>query len=492
MAITNFCPDSSVLHFAQLRTEKRIFWLFSLGRCVVGMRYERTPLGKGHLRQNDVIKHGCGTRTPGLRIVEYEDIARFAEEADHLMALQRYQEAEKLLEPYFIPEVLEEFKEWFYLHSSAVNYAVCLLQIGRVQESVSIFEKLDACNDKPDVFYVNYSLALLKAGRWEAAEEVCRRGLLHFPEDLGILGNHTIALRCCGQLDAAQDSARKRISLRRDVHSIEEAVAVLFSRARAHQYSNLPNAISDAKIAWDLIKEGLCLNPEFWSLRLTETDACKFAHDESKALDLWKAIYESDRCPAVYRRLAFEKMVDSLADGKHFQSALDMIQKMRDEQLSDGLVAIKMRILARHFMIGKIDSNGAHILIPEVRDYYLNGSSNAIIAAEILDWIGETNKGVSLLRKQLSLEPKNWDAIRTIAFLHVRANRPHEALKCAELLPQIAPWRAESYDVLSYVARAAANSKAADQAKILGDEVFAQEQAMFEELRTHFDRTPDK
>jgi len=123
------------------------------------------------------------------------------------MALQRYKEAEQLLRPHFVAEALDVTDEWWPSHSLAHCYAVCLLNLGHVHDSIAILQKLNAINDRPAEFYINYSLALLKAGKCEVANEVCEHGLLHFPEDLDILGNRTIALKNSGRLAAAQEAA---------------------------------------------------------------------------------------------------------------------------------------------------------------------------------------------------------------------------------------------------------------------------------------------
>ena len=75
----------------------------------------------------------------------------------------------------------------------------------------------------------------------------------------------------------------------------------------------------------------------------------------------------------------------------------------------------------------------------------------------------------------------------SIAQFKLRAGTPLQALKYARLLGEVAPWRAESYDWLSYVAKAAGHFEAAHEAKILGEKVFANEQELFRRLNGHFD-----
>ena len=332
---------------------------------------------------------------------------------------------------------------------------------------------------------------MLKAGKWQTANTVCEHGLKRFADDLDILGNHTIALRNSELLDAAQESAIKRLNLRRDVHSIEEAVNVLHSQATAKRDINLPDAISLEKITWDLIQEGLSLNPRFYTLCFAEIYARTFAHDKSKVVDLCNAMIKSDHCPLSYRQLAFEKMIETLAEGEFFLDALDMIKRLGNSP-PERVVQIKMRILARHFMIGR-DSAGQRIIISEVTDYYLKkvaGKSyrSPSIAAEILEWAGERDKAAVLLDNHLSTEPRDWEAIKVMALLRLRAGASTDALKYARMLSQIAPWRAESYDWLSFVGREVKRPDVEEEARSRGNEIFAKEDALFKGLRAYFDK----
>jgi hypothetical protein len=262
-------------------------------------------------------------------------------------------------------------------------------------------------------------------------------------------------------------------------------------QAKQTRDKNLPNAVADAKSAWNLIKEGLSLNPRFLTLQLAEIQARQFAHDELNVVELCNAMIEADWCPRSFRQLAFEKMIETLADGKSFKSALDMIQRLGNS-LSERVVAIKMRILARHFMIGQNDAAGHQIIIPEVRDYYLQTAadrsySSPVIAAEILEWVGEAEKARTVLDTYLSAEPNDWEGTKAMALLRLRTGTSADALKYAQLLPQIAPWRAESYELHSYVERKANRLDVAEKATTRGDEVFAKEEVLFKELREYFD-----
>ena len=184
-------------------------------------------------------------------------------------------------------------------------------------------------------------------------------------------------------------------------------------------------------------------------------------------------------------------MAEKLAEGKLFNTALELLQRCGDN-LSERLLALKMRILARHFMIGKDNPNGQRIVIPEVRDYFLEETSaqslrDPVLAAEISEWLDDPIKAVDVLEKHLSKRPDDWEGIRVMALIRLRMGNLEGALQYVQLLPTVAPWRAESFDWLSYVAERGNRPDIVQQAKLRGDEVFGEEGRMFEELRAYLD-----
>ena len=96
-------------------------------------------------------------------------------------------------------------------------------------------------------------------------------------------------------------------------------------------------------------------------------------------------------------------------------------------------------------------------------------------------------KAVDVLEKHLSKRPADWEGIRVMALIRLRMGNLEGALQYVQLLPTVAPWRAESFDWLSYVAERVNRPDVVQQAKLRGDEVFGEEGRMFEELRAYLD-----
>ena len=464
---------------------------FALNRCVISERYERHQLGKGNAAQQQAIVN-ASVKGKDVVLLEFDDMAPYLEEAGNLIALGRYKEAEVLLHPCYVPELIKGATSWHFGHSCAETYAFCLQHISdRLDEAVDIYAVLSPVQEKPAEFYVNYSLALLRASKWANAKNVCQRGLAHFPDDLDLLGNYTISLRSCGDIEEAQIVAMRRLAMRRDVHSIEEAVGVLRVQRNCLRNRDLPKAISLAETEYNLIREGLTLNPRFPSLRLTEIQLLRFAYAENKALEACQTMINDEQIPATYRQLAFLEMVEEIGESEHFKTALELIDKFMNENLpttvQERLFFIQWRIYADKCMIGRDSQSGERIVIQEVVDYFLAKGEREypypVMTARVLEWIGHVDEAEALLRGVINDSEDSWGARRELALLLQRAGRFKEAISEANGLVEEAPWRAESYNTLSFVADKGGDTKLASEAKKRTTQTFDKEMELFDKLR---------
>lgn len=464
-----------------------------MNRCALGLRYERTVLGKGHINQDEMLRREAINAVSDFVVIEAEAVEPFLEEASNLIAMSRYVEAETLLRPHAHNFQTNGGRSWLPTDSITLNYALCLLKIRRFSDADHFLYELERIGNKPSEFYVNMSLAHLGSNRWKDAIAVCRQGLLTFPSDPDIQGNLTLAQLNIGDIDAAAESAIKRIRLRREINALGEGANILLRQAMAKRDTDLPTAIDIAKIASDLLNEAIQINPRHYPLHLMQIQIRRFAHDESAVLTLAQGMIDSDGCPLIYRQLAFTEMVEKLSEGKSYQSALDLIQRSKQGD-TERLMAVKMRTLARHRMIGKETQGGKRVLIPEVREYFLTASDagryrDPVMAAEIFEWMEDSTSAMKTLDHYLSESPNDWDGIKLLAMIYLRQGSFYRAVDIAQLLSKRAPWRAESYDVLSYVAVKAGRKDVADSAKKKGDEIFAKEDELYVGLRAHLDAT---
>lgn len=105
------------------------------------------------------------------------------------------------------------------------------------------------------------------------------------------------------------------------------------------------------------------------------------------------------------------------------------------------------------------------------------------MAARVLEWMGNLGEAEFLLRNLINSSPNEWRARKELVLLLQRSGRINDAITEANNYVNICPWRAESYDTLCYVAGKAGNSQLSGQAKLKGDNIFAQEMKLFDSLK---------
>ena len=471
----------------------------ALERCEPGTRYKRTVLGKGEKQQMDLLMNvpDKNRGKDGYMVVEMDDLMPFLKEANDLIALDRYAEAEKIYRPHVLPEMLGKWTQWWGLpHDMAVNYGLCLDRLGRASEAENLFRVLTKNASKPAVFYVNYSMTLNLLNKNREAVDLCREGLKCFANDIDIQGNLTIALIQVREYEQAVDSALKRLKLRRDVHSLDEAANVLLEYATAIRYTDLPHAIELAKTMGGLIREGLHLNPNYHILSLREVLLRSLIRDAQAVNTFASALWGSESVPLNIRKHALIQMLEHWSDNGYGSDAgADGVLEFINNHpgwlsVIPELKEIKLRTIARYKMMREKERDGQRVVIPEVVDYFLKKTPSGlfldpILAAQLKDWLGDTKEALDILATYLSDVPDDFNGIRLMAMLHSSSGNFVEAVKFAQSLVKIAPWRAESYDCLAYVAERAGDANLENRARIEGDKVFSEEMRLYKEARTY-------
>ena len=466
---------------------------FSLKNCDISEREKKYQLGKGHDSMNQIVKN-APIKGKGMVLLEFDEIAPFLQESSDLIALGRYKEAEQLLYGFYNPDILKNSSSWNFGHSIALNYALCIQKIdGRLNEALKIYETIKLAENQPVELFINYSLALLQKSRWIEAKEICQNGLSLFPDDLDLLGNYTISLMNCNEIEFAYKNAMHRLHLRRDVHSIEEAISVL-SLYRDHlRDRDLPQAIQISKLQYELIKEGLSLNPFFASLHLAQIKLLFFIHDQDNALKTYQKLSGENQVSSIYKQIAFADIIEGLGefDSAQYETALELVEKFKHvisfEPSKNRIQYIKWKIYAERYMIGKDNKDGERIVIKEVVDFFLPKNRSEypypFMAAKILDWMGDFQNAENIILSILEKSPQNWEVFREYIFMLIRNNQLNEALIKAKEIIKMAPWRAESYDVLSYAAKQSGDSQLSFQMKEQGNEIINKEIVLFDTLR---------
>ena len=464
----------------------------TLQEALVQERYRRNVIGHGNL--NHAIRETSVIGAKGYAVMDFDEIFQHAKEAESLIALSRFAEARAVLEQLYVPESIAMITEWCGFHVIANNLALCITSIDECQhEAVEILDRLSRLRGKPAEYYVNHSLALLRISRYSEAKQVCQHGLQHFPADVGILGNRTIALKNLGDLDGALQSALERLRVRRDTNGLEETAAVLMTWCRANWGKDLPAAIAKAQLAVDLLNEGLEISPENGPLKYNKLELLRLVGQSAPAAQLCQDLIEGESSHLAVRHAAFFSLVEILAETKNQKDALNEIKEHAARCTTQGFAerfrCLENRVLAEHFMIGRNDASGARVLLREPVDFFLReGVENGkykypIIAAKILEWMNRRDEAVEALKQELEINEQSWDVANCMAQFLSRWKRHGEAIPWADHLISVGPWKAESYDTASFVYQQAGDTEKADDLKTEGDRIFAEETRLREAFR---------
>jgi len=505
---------------------------YDINNSRINIRYIRHQPGKGLEKQKKIMENIKYESSRGW--IEREEIIQFLNEADNLCALGKYEEAMHILTPYYIPEIIVNGAAWHGGHSLIEFYAYCVTKMGEPKISEKVYEELNTLTNKPAVFYVNYGLTLLNMQKFKDAIKICKAGDELYPNDYDILGNLTIALQLSGKLDEAEASAFIRLNLRRDVHSLEEAVMIIHLQMNLLRYTDLPRAAEYAKTALKLTQEGLLLNPRFNSLQFTKIQLLRFCHDGYTAFNACKQLIESPYVNITIKELAFlqqceirNEIISQQADVNIFINDIDnSLPNLKTKSVINDLLRLRMKTIAEKLMLGKTYDGGS-IVYPEVVDFFLRDNEkclNPVMCARIIDYYSNPNyykngkinltcvstnevdktclNKRDIIKKQfneqlsewqnqpnlalLILEPHtstDWEACKWYVMISKVYNNIDDAYAKARNCILLAPWKAESYDILTYVAQHFNDIKLMNETKIEADAIFHKEKIIFNELQ---------
>jgi len=468
---------------------------YSLDKSTIARRQKHYQLGKGFVNLKKEIQKAPIKRGE-FAVLDFDQLKPYIFEATQLMNLGRFAEAEKILSGFYISGMIENTTVWHLGHSFALDYAYCLQNIeDQRKKAFDIYNKLEQASEKPVEFYVNYSIALLQNQNSKKAESICKEGLIKFPDDLDLLGNYTIALRDNNHLEEAYKNSIKRLNLRRDIHSISEANNVLASLRDAFRDNDLPKSIDFANRQYNLIREGLTLNPNSGDFHLAKIKLLLFLFSYDKSIEAYQSMSENKLIHSLYNIHAIASIIEAMTNSNYYDTAYELIQKFEptfnDPEIKKRMIACRMKILAEHHMIGLENKRGERLIDQNVVDYYLTRENNnfrdPIMAARILEWLGDIEEANNMFQDYFNDGYQDWISSWEYTKMLIRTRQFDFALERGKKLIEDYSWRAESYDVYSYCAESIGEIKLSEEMKEKSDSVYAKEMELFESLRRKID-----
>jgi tetratricopeptide (TPR) repeat protein len=163
-------------------------------------------------------------------------------------------------------------------------------------------------------------------------------------------------------------------------------------------------------------------------------------------------------------------------------------QKITKSPFKEKLRFLDNDIIAKNFMIGKLDANGNRMIFPSVVSYFLEENYNGdgytypCQAARILEWLNREDEAINILSEAINQTPDSWVAANNLGQMLSRRERHAEAVQWADYIIKIRPWEIESYDISIYIYTRAGDKAKAALLEEESNRVFAEA----ERLRTKF------
>ncbi len=395
--------------------------------------------------------------------VELDDVIPYLREADALCALGEYIEAEKIYSRLFVPELVAIMPDAPCHEVPTINYAHCLIALGKYSQAADALHCLDGARQKPAEYFVDLSLAQIKLRQFSAAAQTASEGLKIYPDDRDLLGNLLIAQINSGEFEAASATARVRLSRIRDVHSLHEVASLHTAFAVETGDKDWPLAARNLKHALALLREAEQLNPRYLPVRLQipqvlyDLGAYAACSDEiGRVKDL--GLHVSDRAALLNLQA---RCLDRVGAHKECWEFCDrwLHQKQPDSVSRAWIVElerIRAITIADGFCIGMM-KDGKRVIAPMAAEFFARIATEAEFRqaidfsylARLHEWMEEMPQAFDVLNRGESLYPSYWEFSFNRADFALRLGDLESALRYAAQATELAPWRKPGWAVLA-------------------------------------------
>ena len=470
-----------------------------------GVRYAMPMVGAR--TYGDYLKSdkGTGNATGTRRVVEGSEIKQFMREADALLAVGDYKKAEEILGGLFVPEMVTAVPDYPYNQAVAIAYALCLVKFGRADEAIKVLECLSAAKEKPAEYFVNLSLALIGKSDHRASVSTALDGLRLYPDDQDLIGNLLVAQTAIGEFEAAAETAKIRLTHKRDVHSLQEVGTLHYKYADSILELNWPLAVKNLKLAAGLLGEAKELNPRYLPARLQLTIALEAMTAYVQCSAEINAMYDmplhdSDR---FFLAHLMARCLDRVNDHKScLKFCNDWLKRISEVQETNPvsqynivrLERVRAATIADGFCIGQMTTDGKRVIVPEVPEFFTQivrdeerrEPGDFCYLARFREWTEKHEEAEAVLAQAQSLYPEYWEIPFQRAAFRCRAGDYSGAIDSAEHATQLAPWKTPTWHLLGMVHDGLGRSGQAEIAKDRAKEVQQAREQLADEIATAF------
>lgn len=383
-----------------------------------------------------------------LEVVELRNLSPYLDEYDALVALGNWDKAKEHIARLYIPEEAKPDKKWGLGHSIALSYSLCLIRSSVATKAVALLAPLANMPDLPSEYYVNYSLGLLHIHDYATAEIICAAGLKKSPGDKDLLGNYVLALQAQNKLSEALRHLEVRLQHGRDVHSLEEAAAVLRQLAEECGESDWPQYTSYLKKALKYLMEARDQNPRFLSARYSLASTLLDLEQHGAAAEEFKRIAEIAGKKSVFTELAMSQYGRLMMEVGLYKECIEFCKKWIPEFNDPSHLnrAMAMAITEGWY----VDKNGNPIVVPQALQIFENAVKGGCpkvedfcYLAELISRMKKHDEAQALFKQAEQQYPNHWLVPYYRGLADNLAGLKERAIQNFQHASRLAPFRSE-------------------------------------------------
>jgi tetratricopeptide (TPR) repeat protein len=313
--------------------------------------------------------------------------------------------------------------------------------------------------------------------------------LRFYPGDQDLIGNLLTAQTATGAFADATETAKTRLAVKRDVHSLHEVAALHCKYADSVRTMDWPLAVKNLKYAVSLLREAKELNPRFLPVRLQLPIALEALTAYAQCSD---EIGTTNELPLhVSDRVFLAYLIARCLDGLNaHQQCCDFcdgwLKRIAEVQATNpvprhnvvSLERVRAVTIADGYCIGHMQE-GKRVMVREAYEFFahivhdteLREPGDFCYLARLHEWIEEYDEAYTVLAEGESLSPGYWEFAFNRAAFRARAGDYRSAVGYAERAAQLAPWNAQSWLLLAKTLGGVGNVTEAERANTRAAEV---------------------
>jgi serine/threonine protein kinase len=411
-------------------------------------------------------------------VAEFDNILPYLQEAEILSTLGDWSKARDILDRLYVPELITQLPDDVYHQLVAVNLGNALTKMGLSSEAIEVLGTISTAKERPAAYFVNLTLALMHAGRYQDAVAIAKEGLSSYPKDPDILGNLSIALLTLGKPLDAVAAAEQRLKYGRDVHSLEELAGVRLALGEETANSDWPQAVTEFGVAVALLLEARQLNPRYLTVRLNLAKAWFHLEDFVAASREAAESFALAANPSMreFAAIIQAECLDRVGSHKECVSFCDSWLKSCPDSV--GLQRVRAETIVDAYCIGK-EKDGIHIVERTCLEFFTkmasesgaHRASDLRYLARLREWMGDVKDAFRLLDEAEQVQPNHWEVPFNRASFYWRTQDLRSALFHAQRACTLGLWVPQAWRLIAHIHDALQNHQEAEDSRARGEQV---------------------